>query len=247
MIYFLIPVFNEEGNIPLLSEKLNSVLPEYRKHYVFVDDFSTDGSIKTIRNCFEAKHLQIISKDKNKGPGDSFNLGFEWILQNSKSSTDLIVTLEADNTSDLSILKTMILLSENNYSLVLASVYAQGGGFDQTSFLRRTISFFSNIIFRFIFNVKVLTLSSFYRVHHVEMIKSVKSKYGIIISESGFISMIELLIKSINAGAKIIEVPMTLYSGQRKGKSKMKVVKTSISYLKFIFKYKKIFKSNIHE
>ncbi len=247
MIYFLIPVYNEEGNIPLLSEKLKAVLHEYSKKYVFVDDCSTDASIQTIKNCFEANQLQIIKKDQNKGPGDSFNIGFEWILQNSVSSSDIIVTMEADNTSDLNILKTMILLSENNYSLILASVYAQGGGFDQTSFLRRTISFFSNIIFRFIFNVKVLTLSSFYRVHQVEMIKAVKSTYGVIISESGFISMVELLIKSINVGAKIIEVPMTLYSGQRKGKSKMKVIKTSISYLKFIFKYKKIFKSTINE
>jgi dolichol-phosphate mannosyltransferase len=244
MIYFLIPVFNEESNIPLLSEKLKSVLPEYSKYFVFVDDYSTDASIQTITRNFDSNQLQIISKEVNKGPGDSFNLGFEWIIKHSKSSQDIIVTLEADNTSDLNILKTMIMLSESNYSLVLASVYAQGGGFDQTSFLRRTISFFSNIIFRFIFDVKVLTLSSFYRVHQVEMIKSVKSKYGVIISESGFISMIELLIKSINSGATIIEVPMTLYSGQRKGKSKMKIIKTSISYLKFIFKYKKIFKSN---
>jgi glycosyltransferase involved in cell wall biosynthesis len=246
MVYFLIPVFNEEGNIPLLSEKLNSVLPDYDKCYVFVDDFSTDNSIKTINNCFDSNQLKIITKEENRGPGDSFNLGFEWILTNSIASTDIIVTLEADNTSDLNILNTMIMLCENNYSLVLASVYAQGGGFDQTSFMRRTISFFSNIIFRFIFDVKVLTLSSFYRVHHIEIIKKIKSKYGIIISESGFISMVELLIKSINSGAKIIEVPMTLYSGQRKGKSKMKVVKTSFSYMKFIFNYPKIFKSKIH-
>jgi glycosyltransferase involved in cell wall biosynthesis len=244
MIYFLIPVFNEENNIQLLSEKLNSVLPNYSKFFVFVDDYSTDNSVNTIRNYFKVEELQIITKEINKGPGDSFNLGFEWILSHSKSPEDTIVTLEADNTSDLNILKTMIMLSENGYSLVLASVYAQGGGFDQTSFLRKSISFFSNIIFRFLFNVKVLTLSSFYRVYKIGLIDKVKSKYTVIISESGFISMIELLIKTINTGATIIEVPMTLYSGQRKGKSKMKIIKTSISYLKFIFKYKRIFKSN---
>jgi len=244
MIYFLIPVFNEENNIELLSEKLNNILPGYSKFYVFVDDFSTDSSVKTIGSHFKVNELHVITKELNKGPGDSFNLGFEWILQHSKASEDIIVTLEADNTSDLNILKTMIMLSENNYSLVLASVYAQGGGFDQTSFLRKSISFLSNIVFRFLFNVKVLTLSSFYRVYKIDLIRTVKKKYPIIISENGFISMIELLIKTINTGATIIEVPMTLYSGQRKGKSKMKIFKTSISYLKFIFKYKNIFKNN---
>ncbi|MEJ0055048.1 MAG: hypothetical protein WDN75_04975 [Bacteroidota bacterium] len=58
------------------------------------------------------------------------------------------------------------------------------------------------------------------------------------ISEPGFISMIEILVKSIKANASIIEVPMTLYSGQRKGKSKMKLIKTSMSYLKFLLKKK---------
>jgi len=238
MIYFLIPVFNEENNIPLLSKKLNEVLPSCFKFYVFVDDFSTDNSINEIRNYFKEGEIQIISKEINKGPGDSFNLGFEWILQNSKSSEDIIVTLEADNTSDLNILKTMIMLSENNYSLVLASVYAQGGGFDQTTFLRKSISFSANIIFRFLFDVKVLTLSSFYRAYKVDLIRTIKSKYPKIISESGYISMIEILIKCINLKATIIEVPMILYSGQRNGKSKMKIFKIFISYILFIFKNK---------
>jgi hypothetical protein len=68
------------------------------------------------------------------------------------------------------------------------------------------------------------------------LIKKIKEKYGIIIKEPGFISMIEILIKSIKLNSSIIEVPMILKSNKRIGKSKMKILKTMISYLKFLFK-----------
>jgi hypothetical protein len=39
--------------------------------------------------------------------------------------------------------------------------------------------------------------------------------------------MVEILLKSIRSGAIIIETPMILISNQRKGKSKMKILKTA--------------------
>jgi hypothetical protein len=46
--------------------------------------------------------------------------------------------------------------------------------------------------------------------------------------------MVEILLKAIRADAKIIEVPMHLDSSKRKGKSKMKTFKTSMSYIRFL-------------
>jgi dolichol-phosphate mannosyltransferase len=96
-------------------------------------------------------------------------------------------------------------------------------------------SFFANLILRLVFDIKVLTLSSFYRVYKISLIKAIKEKNKDIITETGFISMIEILIKAIKLEAKIIEVPMLLKSENRKGKSKMKIFKTIVSYLKFLF------------
>ena len=241
-IYFLIPTYNESENIPLLAQNLINTLPHLNKFYVFVDDFSTDETVNLIKQLFSPNTLSIIEKNKNAGPGDSFNLGFEWILKHSENLIeDVVVTLEADNTSDLNILPTMITLSQLGYSLVLASVYAQGGGFDKTNIFRKIISFFANMFFRLIFDIKVLTLSSFYRVYNLSLLEKIKEKNGIIISENGFISMLEVLLKSIKVNAKIIEVPMMLYSANRKGKSKMKVWKTFKSYFIMMIKY--IFKN----
>jgi glycosyltransferase involved in cell wall biosynthesis len=236
MIYFLIPVFNEADNIPLLSENIINCLPEESKYFVFVDDCSTDTTVETIKTYFKAQQHKVITKEINGGPGDSFNQGFEWILKNSDSASDLIVTLEGDNTSDIAILPTMVTLSSLGYDLVLASVYAQGGGFNKTSFFRRFISVIANGTIRFIFDLKVLTLSSFYRVYSINILRKVKEKNTELISEKGFISMVEVLLKAIRADAKIIEVPMMLDMTRRKGKSKMKKMKTMFSYATFLLK-----------
>jgi len=235
MIYFLIPVYNEALNLQLLAENLKNSIPSQEKFFVFVDDGSIDNSSTIITKEFYGFDYIILGDGKNHGPGFSFNLGFEWILEHSHDITDKIVTMEADNTSDIELLDKMIIISDLDYDLVLASVYAQGGGFQKTNFFRRFISFIANMVFRSIFNIKILTLSSFYRVYKISLIGEIKSKYINIISESGFISMLEILIKAIKVNAKIIEVPMKLMSANRKGKSGMKIMKNTLSYLRFLF------------
>lgn len=238
MIYFIIPTYNESDNIEQLAKNLRGNLTNYQKFYVFVDDASTDDTLAQINNFFHGLEFHIIDKKINVGPGDSFKKGFEWIIAHSKNSDDKIVTIEADNTSDVGILENMIVISNLGYSLVLASIYIQSGGFVKTSFFRKIISFFANMLFRVIFEMKVSTLSSFYRVYHLSLIVRIKQQNENIISESGFISMLEILIKAIKADASIIEVPMQLNSENRKGKSKMKIYKTSMEYLKFLIREK---------
>lgn len=237
MIYFIVPVYNEALNLSELAGDLISSLPYEEKFYLFIDDCSSDGSVALIKNLFKNHAVSVLEKEKNKGPGDSFNCGFEWVLEHSKNSEDLVVTIEADNTSDINLLPKMIVIARAGFDLTMASVYAQGGGFDRTSFLRKLFSFVANMIFRFLFDIKVLTLSSFYRVYRIELLRNIKLHNRQIIAESGFISMLEILLKAVQQQARIIEVPMFLRSMKRKGASKMKVVRTMLSYFKFFLRY----------
>ncbi len=233
MIYFLIPIFNEELNIPALFNELNGLHLDSPRFYVFSDDGSKDQSAALIHSYFKATDYILLGDGQNHGPGHAFNTGFEWILQHSQSDNDKILTLEADTTSDVTLIPAMLGISDYGFSLVLASVYAQNGGFDSTSFFRQAISSIANLMFRFLFNIKVLTLSSFFRVYDIKLIKKIKEQHSIIIQERGFICMLDILIKAIECNARIIEVPMTLHSSKRKGASKMKVVKTTMQYLRF--------------
>ena len=237
MIFFLIPVYNEASNLNNLYRELTSWPNTEDVHYVFSDDGSTDYSTKLIAELFIDKTFTILGDGLNRGPGTAFNTGFEWILKNS-SPHDKVVTLEADCTSDLSILNVMLTLHGLGYDLVLSSVYAQGGGFDKTSFLRKVISAVANFMFRFLFDVKVLTLSSFYRIYSVALLRRIQDRFGNIITEPGFVCMLEILVRSIHCDAKIIEVPMQLHSSKRIGPSNMKVLKTTLHYFRFLAKGK---------
>jgi len=209
-------------------------LPNEDKYFIFSDDGSKDQSIEMITKFFKNTKYKILSDGINRGPGAAFNFGFEWIINESKNENDIIVTLEADCTSDITLLPKMITINRLGYDLVLASVYAQGGGFDETNWFRKLLSSFANLFLRYLFDIKVLTLSSFYRVYSIDLIRKIKNNNATIISESGFTSMLEILVKSINEKATIVELPMILYSNKRVGRSKMKILKTSLAYFKYL-------------
>jgi dolichol-phosphate mannosyltransferase len=237
MNYILIPTYNESGNIENLSRELHSYIRDVNSFFVFSDDGSKDDTTGLIERFFGAEKAMVLKSPTNYGPGHAFNEGFMWILARAKDD-DLIITMEADCTSDLKILPHMIAISSLGYDLVLASVYSQGGGFEETTFIKKILSSVANLLFRFIFDLKVNTLSSFYRVYGVKKLKEANKTWPSLIEEPGFICMLEILLKLLECKAKTIEVPMVLASSKRVGKSKMKLFKTAVSYLRFLFGYK---------
>ncbi|MFM8851294.1 MAG: glycosyltransferase [Cytophagales bacterium] len=80
MIYFLIPVFNEELNIPNLFTELNALSLQEELFFVFSDDGSSDQTKNLIQQHFAQKQIVILGDGINRGPGAAFNTGFEWIL-----------------------------------------------------------------------------------------------------------------------------------------------------------------------
>ena len=45
LITIVIPCLNEEGNIPILYQKINEVLLGFSVEFIFVDDNSTDNTL----------------------------------------------------------------------------------------------------------------------------------------------------------------------------------------------------------
>jgi len=237
MKYFLIPTYNESENIENLSRELHHYLNDQDSFFVFSDDGSSDDTAGLILKYFGEQISIVLKSRTNYGPGHAFNEGFKYILEKAADS-DIIITMEADCTSDLKILPDMIVISGLGYDLVLASVYSQGGGFEETTLIKKLLSSIANLLFRFLFDLKVSTLSSFYRVYRVKKLKETKKVWNELIEEYGFICMLEILLKLLECKARTIEVPMVLASSKRVGKSKMKLIKTAVSYLRFLVKYK---------
>jgi len=92
-ISIIIPIFNEEGSIRLLYDKLKSAFSPYDGQYefIFIDDGSVDNSLNALKEiALKDVSVKIASFDKNYGQAAAFDAG----VKNSRG--DLILTIDGD-------------------------------------------------------------------------------------------------------------------------------------------------------
>lgn len=238
-IIFVVPAYNEEENIDLFFLKLESKMKElgYPYQVILVNDGSTDSTKIKASKYLSRVPLKIVDHDSNKGVGQVFRTGFKEALKIAEDR-DIIITKEADNTGDINILKDMINKINSGYELVLASCYAPGGKIVGAPLDRKILSLGANTIVKILFPIKgINTYSSFYRAYSAKMLRKAFAAYdGRLIDDDGFTFIVGMLIKLSRLRVPISEVPMALYSQERKGKSKMKKLSTILSYFKLIAK-----------
>jgi dolichol-phosphate mannosyltransferase len=231
MIRFVIPAYNERENIPNLLADLGPVARELGARVIFVDDGSTDGTAEAIEAHSDSVHLAIVRHEVNRGLGTAINSGLRAALGESQDG-DAIVTLEADNTSDLSDLPRMLERFHEGADVVLASVYAPGGRILGVAPWRLAASKSVSNVFRYTGGLRdIHTLSSLYRVYRAGTLRRAAETYGyLLVREPGFAANVELLLKLYNAGAKVAEVPTVNDWSRRLGTSKMNLRPTILAY-----------------
>ncbi|MFX0137040.1 MAG: glycosyltransferase family 2 protein [Candidatus Hodarchaeota archaeon] len=241
MIIFIIPAYNEEANIGTLLRNISSIMNKhfYEYNIIAVNDGSKDKTQSIIESFQRIMPINLINHETNKGVGQVFRSGFAKALEIMNGKDDIIVTMEADNTSDINILNNMIDKVSDGYDLVLASCYAKGGGIENTTLFRLILSRGANLFTRFLFKLRgINTLTSFYRAYDGDLIKRAFEAYdGKLIEQPGFACMVELLIKLMKFNAQVAEVPMVLKCQMRRDNSKMKVSRTIFEHVMLTLKY----------
>ena len=232
---FLVPVYNEEKNLPRLLDAIGWFARTKNWDFVIyaVNDGSVDGTLKVLAFYEGRVPLKVFSLEKNSGPGAAFKRGFQEILK-GEGEDALIITLEADSTSDLSILESMANKAEGGVDLVLASCYADGGGIKGTTLSRRMMSMSANFMIGLMsMRPDIKTYSSFYRIYRYPAISRLYKLYGKdFMEETGFACAVELFMKLARLRISIEEVPMLLDCKRRIGKSRMKVLPTILAYFR---------------
>jgi dolichol-phosphate mannosyltransferase len=231
MIRFVIPAYNEEQNIPNLLADLGPRARELGARIIVVDDGSTDGTLAALEEHGRDLHLAVVRHETNQGLGTAINSGLRAALGEAQDD-DAIVTLEADNTSDLDDLMRMLARYEEGYDVVLASVYAPGGRIVGVAPWRLLASRAVSETFRRLGGLEdVHTLSSLYRVYRAGTLRRAAETYGyLLVREPGFAANVELLLKLFNSGARVAEVPTVNDWNRRKGVSKMRLKPTVMAY-----------------
>jgi dolichol-phosphate mannosyltransferase len=231
VIRFVIPAYNEAENIPNLMADLGPRARELGARIIFVDDGSKDGTYEAIQDHRDGLHLAVVRHPVNRGLGTAINSGLRAALGESQDG-DAIVTLEADNTSDLDDLPAMLGRFNQGADVVLASVYAPGGRIVGVAPWRLAASKAVSNTFRYAGGLKEIhTLSSLYRIYRAGTLRRAAETYGwLLVREPGFAANVELLLKLYNAGAKVAEVPTVNDWSRRLGVSKMNLKPTVMAY-----------------
>lgn len=232
MVFFVVPAYNEERNLPRLLGDLAALRSVWRAggRVILVDDGSTDRTAAIAEAYQGAFALEVLRLGRNQGPGAAFDRGLRRALERSADDDDLVVTLEADTTSDLGALPQMFALARSGTDVVLASVHG-GGELLNVSRMRALLSVGASWAVRRTSGVDAKTFSSFFRVYRMGILRTAFDRLGDgFIREPGFACQAEMLLKLARLGARVDEVPVRLDGARRVGTSTMQVLPTVRGY-----------------
>ena len=93
LISIVIPLYNEEENVVLLTNKINESLKGYLHQIIYVDDFSTDKTRKVIKDMKDP-NVHLIALKKNYGQSLALAAGIDY------AEGEYIITMDGDLQND---------------------------------------------------------------------------------------------------------------------------------------------------
>jgi len=231
LVSVVVPIFNEEEGIGLLREKLlrlKALLPDdCRLEFIFVDDGSTDGTVKGLEQKFAdfGVPFQIVVHGRNRGVGAAFRSGFH------VCAGKIICTIDADCTySPEGLISLLAALEATGADIAVASPYHPQGGVEGVPWWRLALSRKCSALYRWASPLKLYTYTSIFRAYRSEVISNIR------FTSDGFVSAAEILLAAGRQGYRVTEVPMVLRA-RSIGRSKMKVLRTIIAHLRTLSRF----------
>ena len=112
----IVPVYNEQDNLPLLFDAVYKVIPPLNKTWeiILVDDGSQDNSLSILQSYAEkdTEHVRVVSFRRNFGQTPAIAAGIDY------SQGDIIVLLDADLQNDPEDIPMMLAKLDEGYELV---------------------------------------------------------------------------------------------------------------------------------
>jgi len=115
MLSIIIPLFNEEENIPYLIDALKMVLDKLKINYeiIFIDDGSTDNTFDILKDIHKKNNnIRIIRLRRNFRQALAFSAGFD------HSKGDVIITMDGDLQNDPEDIPRLLDKLDEGYDIV---------------------------------------------------------------------------------------------------------------------------------
>lgn len=137
LLSVVVPVYNEEGNVSILTEAIEKGLEGYNYEIIYIDDFSKDKTrleIKELKN----PNVVLIELKRNYGQSSALAAGIEY------AKGDYIITMDGDMQNDPSDIPMMLELArKEDWDLVTGIRQKR-----QDNFIRKIPSRIANFIIR---------------------------------------------------------------------------------------------------
>ncbi len=231
-ISIVIPCYNEEESLDILFLKLADVeriiKSKYDLEIIFINDGSIDDTHEKLAKRYDGRNdISIVTYEKNHGYGYALKKGFK------KASGDFVISIDADTNYEHREIPDILVKMENSpdIDIVIASPFSQNGKWRYSGF-RFIFSRSLSGIYGLVLQGKksgISTYTSCFRVYRKDVL------FGIFPESDDFVANAEIIIRAIFKGYRIEEYA-TQVCKREFGKSKMKIVKTIVSHIKFIWK-----------
>ena len=122
-IIVMLPAYNEEKDLPALLNRIQHALEKWANYQVVVvDDGSADRTAQIVRDAAMQMPVELIQHPQNMGLGAAMRTG----LKAAAQSSDVVITLDADNSQDPELIKTMVQRLDEGFDVVIASRFQPG-------------------------------------------------------------------------------------------------------------------------
>ena len=101
LLSIVVPLYNEEENVELLTAKIHESLQGYRYQIIYVDDFSKDGTRKVVKDMQDDK-VHLVALKKNYGQSLALAAGLDY------AQGEYIITMDGDLQNDPSDIPQML-------------------------------------------------------------------------------------------------------------------------------------------
>lgn len=229
-ITVMLPAYNEEKDLPGLLERIQRALDGWADYRILVvDDGSRDRTAQIVRDAATKMPAELIQHSQNMGLGAAMRTG----LKAAAQSSDVVVTLDADNSQDPELIKTMVERLGEGFDVVIASRFQPGAQEIGVPPFRIFLSHFSSAGIRTLVHYPgVRDYTCGFRAYRAEALRNLINIFGNnFIRENGFSCMFELLLNLRTLRARVSEIPLVLRYDLKEGASKMRIIRTMWRYV----------------
>ena len=209
----VVPTYEEAMNVAEIIGRIRASLPE--ADVVVVDDNSPDGTAKLAEATgVELGHVHVIVRRGREGLGPAYREGWSWAIDHGYEA---IVSMDADGSHDPAVLPTLVAGLEAGADLVMGSRYVPGGAVPGWPLHRLMLSRWGSRYASVLLGLPIHDATGGYRAYRSSLLSRIDVST---LRANGYGFQIELVYRSVQLGAEVVEVPIT-FVDRRLGTSKM--------------------------